>query len=520
MAEPAGYELGDAGLADPGYRDARPADPKRADPERADPKRAGAGQADAGQATQTVSGEAFLAAAEQATQAANWTAAEQLWRSMRILVPHMWYAHTGGATALCGLGRFAEARLLLSDAMTTFPWEHTIRHELGRLDARLGDWPAAEAHWRAALEFDTAPWWVYTELAGAIERQGRLSDAEEVLLDGQVRDPNEITLFTYAARLAWAREDWSLAVSRWAEARRRFPAVEKVASGLYQALMRLAEHDPAAADRAHRAMGLASVEVATEDDERALLLRFESLGGSGPDGGCEFGGVQRAHGAEPLGLFRWAAVSPPNLIACLEGRFAGIGDADTTTVYPHDDDPDALWQIGDTTYGTAMHSFVPSRDVPHERMMVLACKRMRYLKDKLIADLERPAKIFVLKVADRHLTVEETAALSRAILSYEPNNLLCVCPADPIRPQHKIVAAAPGVFIGYMDFSGRLHVEERHVEWAALCGTMLGMTTPGHDHPGPSGAGRAHADRDCGGVPRPGWSRPEGQYSEPPSVHA
>jgi Flp pilus assembly protein TadD len=204
LAEPAGYELGDAGLADPGYRDARPADPKRADPERADPKRAGAGQADAGQATQTVSGEAFLAAAEQATQAANWTAAEQLWRSMRILVPHMWYAHTGGATALCGLGRFAEARLLLSDAMTTFPWEHTIRHELGRLDARLGDWPAAEAHC-------ARPWSSIRHRGGCIPNsQVRSnakvgSDAEEVLLDGQVRDPNEITLFTYAARLAWAR---------------------------------------------------------------------------------------------------------------------------------------------------------------------------------------------------------------------------------------------------------------------------------------------------------------------------
>ncbi len=307
-----------------------------------------------------------------------------------------------------------------------------------------------------------------------LERLGRLTEAEAILLDGQVEDPDEVSLFTYHARLAWAREDWSAAVARWGEVRTRFSGSEEVSNGLYQALMRLAEHDPVAADAAHAALGLA---CAAYDDMRALLLCFESLGGSGPDGGCEFGGIQRERGAEPLGLFRWATVSPESLIACLEGCFKGIGDADTTAVYLHDDDPDALWQIGDRTYGTAMHSFVPSKDVPYNRMLVLAQKRMRYLKDKLVADLADPTKVFVLKVAGRQVTGAETGALSQAIRSYGSGELLCICPAGSSHDDGEIIQAAPGTFVGYMDFSGRFDVVQRHLMWETLCRRMLDMSS-------------------------------------------
>jgi hypothetical protein len=419
---------------------------------------------------------ARLAAAEQAGKDANWPESERLWQSIQVAFPHLWYPYTGGAAALCGQGRFEDARALLAEGAIRFPLEPSIRHELGRLAVRQSDWPAAETHWRVALALKAQPWWVYTELAGALERQGRIAEAEAVLLDGQTHDPGEISLFTYAARLAWMREDGAVAVARWAEARRRFPSVDAVSSGLYQALMSLAEQDPAAADRAHKELGLASVEAVKGDEISALLLRFESLGGSGRDGGCEFGGVQRERGIEPLGLFRWAGVTPPSLIACLEGRFAGIGDADATTVYVHDDDPHALWQIGDTTYGTMMHSFVASKDVPHERMMVQARKRMLYLKVKLVADLENPSKIFVLKVADRQVTADETEALSRAIRSYGPGELLCVCPADQTHPEGEIVPVAPGVFVGYIDFSGRLDPVQRHEWWERLCAKMLRMS--------------------------------------------
>jgi tetratricopeptide (TPR) repeat protein len=429
-------------------------------------------RADANPLAEAISWETCLAAAEQAQERADWPEAEILWRTMRSRFPHIWFSYTGEAAASAALGRPDDARRLLAEATVRFPREHAIPAALGRLAMSLADWPAAEQHWRTALTFQVRPWWIYTELARAHERQGRLADAEAALLDGQADDPNEVSLFINHARLAWERHDWAAAVARWAEARRRFPLSEQLSSGLYQAVMRLAEWDPVAADRACQELGLASADAAPEDDRRALVLQFESLGGTGPAGGCEFGGVQREYGAEPLGLFRWATVSPASLIACLERRFEGIGDADSTTLFLHDD----LWEIGDTTYGTSMHSFVSSKDVPSDRMLVLARNRMRYLKDKLIADLEEAAKIFVLKV-QTHVTAAETEALSRALRSYGPGRLLCVCPADPAHSAGGIEPAAPGVFVGYLDFSGLLDVAPRRAEWEALCRKMLNLSS-------------------------------------------
>ena len=117
-------------------------------------------------------------------------------------------------------------------------------------------------------------------------------------------------------------------------------------------------------------------------------------------------------------------------------------------------------------------SFRPP-NVSADRMMALASKRMRYLKDKLIADLENPAKIFVLKVAWDHVTTEEIEGLSRAVHRYGPVELLCVCAADQTHPEGTVVSAAAGIYIGYIDFSGQLAAAQRHSVWEGLCRAML-----------------------------------------------
>ena len=72
--------------------------------------------------------------------------------------------------------------------------------------------------------------------------------------------------------------------------------------------------------------------------------------------------------------------------------------------------------------------------------------------------------------------VTEIAEFSRTIRSYGPGELLCVCPADSTHPAGYVVPAAPGVFVGYIDFSGRLNETERRIEWALLCWSILGMS--------------------------------------------
>nr|WP_294526598.1 hypothetical protein [uncultured Rhodopila sp.] len=415
--------------------------------------------------------ETFIRQAEEALARGDWAGAEQIWRAVRTVIPQFWYSYTGGAAALRGLGRYDEAKQLLAEAAVLVPQERAVLLEQGRLAMDVSDWPAAEAHWRAALTCDVRPWWVYTELAGALEHQGRLSEAEAVLLEARLRcdEPEAIALYILPGLLAWKREDWAAAVTYWAEARQRFPDNEEFPGRHHEALMRLAEHDPVAHQTAVRGRDMPSP---ADTDARAIVLRFESLGGTGPDGGCEFGCFQRAFDAEPLGLLRWAAVSPEALIAMLEARFARVGDADAMSVAPHE----GQWEITDTVYGTKMHSFVSSLTVSADQMLGQASMRMRFLRDKLIADLDNPGKIFVLKSAWRPVTAAEIEALGRAIRRYGSGELLCVCNADAAHPEGDIVAAVPGIFIGYLDFSGHPDAPSRKPGWLALCRKMLGIS--------------------------------------------
>ncbi len=345
-----------------------------------------------------------------------------------------------------------------------------------------------------ALTFDVQPWWVYTELAGALEQQGRFAEAEAVLREASCEsdEPDAITLHTYPATLAWKRGDWAGAVARWAEARRRFPEDESLPARHQEALLRLAEHDP----KAYQQRCARPVALYPDDPGEALALRFESLGGTGPDGGCEFGCFQRSFGAEPLALFRWAAVPASSLIACLDARFARIGDMDAITIEPHE----GQWEITDTIYGTKMHSFVSSIDVSAERMQTLAGKRMRYLREKLIGDLTAPEKIFVLKAGWSPPTDEEIAALGRGVRSYGPGELLCVCPADEAHPEGVVRSAGAGVFIGYMDFSAASDVAARRPAWEKMCRTIVSLSAlsrPAQPTPGPFHEGGNPAVREA-----------------------
>jgi hypothetical protein len=100
---------------------------------------------------------------------------------------------------------------------------------------------------------------------------------------------------------------------------------------------------------------------------------------------------------------------------------------------------------------------------------------MRYLKDKLIADLENPTKIFVFKAADRHLTRAELEALGRGIRSYGSGEILCVFASDAEHPPGEVEVRAPGVRVGYLDFSSLLDHRSRTPAWIGLCRTVLDM---------------------------------------------
>ena len=183
----------------------------------------------------------------------------------------------------------------------------------------------------------------------------------------------------------------------------------------------------------------------TAEQMQALALKFESLGGHWL--GCEVGQIQRLWRAEPIGLLRWSAMMPENLLAALTSRFDGVGDPDNTLIQERH----GTYWTQDRRLFMAMDSFIKTDSVDKKSFEQQATQRLRFLRDKLIGDLTAGEKIFVFKSTARPLSESEVFALSDSMRAYGDNILLCVRPADAFRPLGTVTEFAPGLLVGYID---------------------------------------------------------------------
>ena len=171
-----------------------------------------------------------------------------------------------------------------------------------------------------------------------------------------------------------------------------------------------------------------------------MLLQFESLGDN-----CEFGIVQRMAGVEPLGLLRWANITPAKLIEALDARFAGVGEPAKTR----------LWV---TEYGEyhlighyfGMHTFINAGRESAEQLMPKILRRLRFLKDKLIDDLTSGDKIFVYKNLAERLGPDGMREIHAAMRRYGNPTLLCVQPAETAAQDRQVEQIADGLYAGYL----------------------------------------------------------------------
>ena len=191
----------------------------------------------------------------------------------------------------------------------------------------------------------------------------------------------------------------------------------------------------------------------TDAELRTLALRFESLGGTGK--GCEFGIFQRELGAEPLGLLRWADFPGEHIATALETDLIGIGDAEHTVVWDPGPGHNGEWWSRDKRYWMAMRTFVKLADMSYEQMVEVTLKRLRYLRDKLLADLSEGTKIFVYKNLIRNLTAEELLRLHRAVRRYGRNTLLVIQYEDAEHFSGTVRLADDGLLLGSIDHFSR-----------------------------------------------------------------
>jgi tetratricopeptide (TPR) repeat protein len=270
-----------------------------------------------------------------------------------------------------------------------------------------------------------------------LSRALRDEEAEAICLACIDAHPTNRLLLSEYARIASRRGDWEEAHARWQSAQRRLPGDPQIAREIRLVAQELAGQADADAFAGTQAAG-------------NLFSRFESLGGTAT--GCEFGMVQRKFGSEGIGLLRWTRSTIRNLVDALTSNLDGVGDEAHTELLTVRFSADREEYVtADRRFGMKSNTFIRVADAPYDKMFTQTCRRLRFLRTKLIEDLRAADKIFVFKVQDPEPD-EALRALYAAARRYGNVTLLCVREADAENRRGSIRVLEPGLFVGYIGY--------------------------------------------------------------------
>jgi predicted Zn-dependent protease len=404
----------------------------------------------------------------------NWPETLRRFDKLQTAFPTFEAGFIAGVRALKDAGHPDQAEALARSASERLTGSYTLATQYAEAAADRRDWPSAITRYSAVRDrFPDRPDGDIG-LARALAADDRFAEAEAMLCETMARLPSQAEPYAEYAELATQQEKWAEALQRWTVAQDRFPQEQQFAHRAYEARMRLADADPAAAVALAQLAPAPMPDPANTDQQvRELAMQFESLGGRGL--GCEFGIFQRDCGAEPLGLLRWADMPYDMLLFTLRNHFEGVGSVEHSELFVSTNTG------GRGEYCTVdrrgmmfMRSFVYEDQAPFEKMQVSAFNRLRFLTRKLIDDLEEGSKIFVFRLTDRNLTEQEVDDLHAAVRAYGNNTLLYVRYEDEAHPNGTVQAAKPGLLIGYMDRfkmarDGHLSSAPPTASWLAVC---------------------------------------------------
>ena len=145
---------------------------------------------------------------------------------------------------------------------------------------------------------------------------------------------------------------------------------------------------PTPAEVAAQASSMGPPPTAVDPTDRQTMLNFISMGNN-----CEFGFAQRAHGAEPINLWRWANVEVGVAVRAMNARFAEIGNPDHITVDPR---PGGRYHPRHAKYPFGWHVWT-APDVTPDEVRWRETKRLPRVAEGLMDDLASGDRIFVVK---------------------------------------------------------------------------------------------------------------------------
>jgi tetratricopeptide (TPR) repeat protein len=421
--------------------------------------------------------DALIGLSSLAAERGKWDLALQRWENVRRLFPNSSAGFLGVSVALLNLKRWADAERVLAEARLLFPTESGIAIKHAAQATRRCDWATALERWeRVRAEFPGLAR-AHVETGVALYQLNRLAEAEEILAAAVARFADEPRAAAFFAALATRRRDWKEALIRWRAARERFSSDRLMIKGEAQTKYGMwMDLDPASAGDSIATSSGGTVSADSIHEQRQtfadalrnhnsdLMLNFESLGNN-----CNLGLVQRYVGSEPLGLLRFASIQFDCLINALHVRFDGVGSQESTKLI-QDVRTGEYW-LGDKTHRIRMHSHIFAEQIDDDaKFRILfnkCCRRLEYLKNKLIADLESAEKIFVFR-SQRLMSRDEMTQLHHEIRRYGPNTLLCVYESDG-HPNGTVDVLEAGLMAGYLERVDPNNKDIRLDSWLQIC---------------------------------------------------
>jgi tetratricopeptide (TPR) repeat protein len=322
---------------------------------------------------------------------------------------------------------------------------------------RLQDWPTALDLWATLQERFPGNPVGYVALGRTLRDSGQLERSVEVLTDGLRRFPDNLELEIQLALTWGSTGEWQKAVEIWEALRQRYPRGHLMATRAYQ-MMEEARRDKPELFEIPQSETTDVLDLSGDTKTLAALLkRFESLGDD-----SEFGLVQRIFQADALGLLRWGRTLPDKLVSALDARFAGVGDPEHTIIPIQGNE----YMTEDRRYSMLSHTFTPPSSAPIEEFSVEHCRRIQWLRQRLLDDLSAARKIFVYKT--EVITDAELLAIYAALQRYSTDiTLLFVRRQESGHPAGTVERVTGNLFVGYIDRFSTIDISLSI--WIRLC---------------------------------------------------
>jgi len=90
-------------------------------------------------------------------------------------------------------------------------------------------------------------------------------------------------------------------------------------------------------------------------------------------------------------------------------------------------------------------------DAPRDKMFTQSCRRLRFLRGKMLEDLAKGEKIFMYKPVPA-ISDAQVRAIHAALATQGGRALLCVMKAERASQAGTVRVLGPGIYVGYVSF--------------------------------------------------------------------